>query len=821
MKKVVLVLCITMGLLLQIMAQNDDKRNRTQTFRGKVIDRTTQQPLISATVFVQGVEPAIATTTDLEGNFVLEKVPVGRQVIEAQYLGYAPYTSDGIIVTTAKEPYLEIAMTESVETTQEVVVKASQSNGIGNRPLNELSVVSTRSFSAEQTQRYAGSLDDPGRMAMAFPGVQASQDDENDIVIRGNSAMGMAWRLQGLDIENTSHFTHPGSSGGGISALSVAVLGQSDFSTGAFAAEYGNAYSGVFDLRFRKGNMQNYDFMARIGVLGIDVSAEGPFKKGKSSFLFNYRYSTLGILGALGLYVVRENVLNDFQDLSFNLNFTSKDNKHHLKIFGLGGMSSEQWQLKDTANWITRLDYVRKNFKTNMGILGLNYTYLVDDKSFLNVVAGAQVYQVTDNEDDASWAIPSLPDASAIETFIQEKNVVTRAPADYTTPDSTRINTHEYIYGRYSVQATYSRKMSNRFRFKAGVSGHALFYYLHKGLYRDSTRGYETLLDRVQGVTPLIQAYVQGNYRPLPKLMLNIGVAGSFLGLNNSYSIEPRFSLKYEFSKKTSLTAAYGLHAKMLPIGVYLLNINGQQSNLNLKMAKSHHAVLGFEQIIGKSLRLGVELYYQHLFDLPISPDSASTYWFYNERFGYGDRAMVSDGLGRNYGVDITVEKAFNKGWFLLCSGSVYSSTYKTRANEWRRTRMDGLYNFSLMGAKEFTFKKGGILQIGLKFFLNGSNRYTPIDEAASQAAGGLVLDETRAFEGSYAADAYGVYYRFDARIAYIKSHKKWTYTIALDIQNMTDAKNIKEYLYDIKQNKLIPRHHSGFLPAVSFRVDF
>ena len=245
--KILLFILLTVQLST---AQDNDKINRTQTIRGTVTDAVSQMTLISASVILQGSEPLIVTTTDFDGNFVLKNVPVGRQVIEVQYLGYTPYISDGIIVTTAKEPYLEISLSESVETTETIVVKASQTDGVGNRALNELSVVSTRSFSAEQTQRYAGSIDDPSRMAMAFPGVQGSQDDENEIIIRGNSSMGMSWRLQGLDIETTSHFINPGSSGGGISALSVAVLGQSDFSTGAFAAEYGNAFSGVFDLNF-------------------------------------------------------------------------------------------------------------------------------------------------------------------------------------------------------------------------------------------------------------------------------------------------------------------------------------------------------------------------------------------------------------------------------------------------------------------------------------------------------------------------------------------------------------------------------------------
>ena len=321
----------------------------TQTVRGVILDKETQQPLIGATVIVKDVDPIIGASTDIDGSFELFNVPVGRQVLEGSYLGYQNTESDGIVVDVAKAPYVELLLVESIASafsdSTSVVVKASRTGG-GNGPLNELAVVSARSFSAEQTQRYAGSIDDPARMAMAFPGVQANQDSEADIVIRGNSAMGMLWRLEGLDISNTNHFAHPGSSGGGISALSVAVLGLSDFSTGAFAAEYGDAFSGVFDLNFRKGNTNNYDFMARVGMIGLDFAAEGPIKKGKSSFLFNYRYSTLGIMNLFGLYVVRDNVANDFQDLSFKLHFSSKDNKHQVKIFGLGGLGSEQWLVK-------------------------------------------------------------------------------------------------------------------------------------------------------------------------------------------------------------------------------------------------------------------------------------------------------------------------------------------------------------------------------------------------------------------------------------------------------------------------------------------
>lgn len=794
----------------------------TQTIRGLVLDKETQQPLIGATVFVKDSDPVISSSTDIDGVYELTGVPVGRQILVANYLGYQTFESDGIIVDVAKAPYVELAMVEASNAafsdSTMVVVKANR-NGGGNGALNELAVVSARSFSAEQTQRYAGSIDDPSRMAMAFPGVQANQDSEADIVIRGNSAMGMSWKLEGLDISNTNHFAHPGSSGGGISALSVAVLGLSDFATGAFAAEYGDAYSGVFDLHFRKGNPNNYDFMARIGMIGLDFAAEGPIKKGKSSFLFNYRYSTLGIMNLFGLYVVRDNVSNAFQDLSFNVSFNSKNNKHIVKIFGLGGLASEQWYVKDTSKWVTRLDYVRKNLKTGLGVFGVNYTCLLDENSFLRVVAGGHINQIYDNDNDASLAISEM-DSAQIINYLDTLNTV-KLSSGNSTWDSTRIATNEYIYGRGSLQMTYSRKINNQFRIKAGLSGHAIFYNLTKGFrYSDAL-----LLNKEKGVTPFINAYLQTSYRPVEKLMLNVGVYASFLALNNSYSVEPRFSLRYQAGKNTTITAAYGLHARMLPIGVYLLNINGSQPNMNLKMAKSHHAVLGFEQIIAGMIRLSVEGYYQRLFDLPVSADSNDvTYWFYNERYGYGNRAMVSQGKGQNFGVDITLEKAFDKGYFILLAGSVFSSTYQTPySNEWRSTRMDSRYAVSLMGGKEFTFKKGGVLQLGLKTFLNGGMRYTPADTTASALAGTLVLDETQAFESRYAKDKNGLYYRMDLRFAYRKSHKKkkFSYTLALDIQNVLNAKNIHEYLYDVKENTMVPRYHGGILPVISARFDF
>lgn len=181
---------------------------------------------------------------------------------------------------------------------------------------------------------------------VSLPGVQPSKDNENDVVIRGNSGAAIAWRLEGIDILNPNHFARKGSSGGGITIFSISVLGEADFSTGAFPAEYGNALAGVFDLRFRKGNKERREYTFRAGMLGLDLAAEGPFGSGtgnkRGSYLFNYRYSTLGILNEMGLHLVGERVSNNFQDLSFNIDFPVKNNKSRFNLWGLGGLSVEE-----------------------------------------------------------------------------------------------------------------------------------------------------------------------------------------------------------------------------------------------------------------------------------------------------------------------------------------------------------------------------------------------------------------------------------------------------------------------------------------------
>jgi hypothetical protein len=252
---------------------------QTQTVRGTIVDNESKFPLPGVNVMViTDSTIRLGAATNANGQFKIEGVPLGRQQIKISFIGYNTQVVT-VQVTSGKEVIVNVEIEESSEMMQEFKVVANENKEVNN----EMATVSAQQFSVEETERYAGSRGDPARMASNFAGVQGTDDSRNDIVIRGNSPLGVVYRIEGVDIPNPSHFAITGSSGGPTSMLNNKLLANSDFFTSAFPAEYGNSTSGIFDLKLRSGNNQNYEFQAQFGVLGAELLAEGPFKKGKNA----------------------------------------------------------------------------------------------------------------------------------------------------------------------------------------------------------------------------------------------------------------------------------------------------------------------------------------------------------------------------------------------------------------------------------------------------------------------------------------------------------------------------------------------------------
>ena len=763
-------------------------QNLIQDIRGVVIDKDSRRPLAGATVSIFEDSIKIAAITDSAGSFVLARVPVGRRRVQCSFSGYVSSITDNLIVNSAKEVEIIIEMEQYFRQEAEVVVKAP---GNPKLPVNKMSVVSARSFTPEETNRYATSVNDPSRMAMSFPGVQPSRDTRSDINIRGNSAAGMLWRLEGIDIPNPNHFARKGSTGGGITIFSSSMLDNSDFSSGAFPAEYGDALSGVFDMRFRKGNNEKNGYTFKAGLLGLDLSAEGPIKKGQSSFLFNYRYSTLGILNALGFHLTDEREDNNFQDLSFNLSFPSKDNRSVFNVWGIGGLSKEDYApVEEVADWDEYDDYAIYDFKTNMGAAGIGHSLQVGKTGLLKT----------------SLAVMNQKITYADDTLNTQKVPFT-------------INDELYKNSRVSFAISYNTKLAKSVSWKTGLFISRIGYEFQQSLYDFETNVYNENIIDGNGNTMQWQPYTQFNIKISPKLTFNAGVHVLYLALNKTSSVDPRASLQYRINPHHSISFAAGKHGKTLPLGSYFYKApDGSLPNLDLDMMKSAHFIVAYDWLMKKNWRLHLEAYIQKLTAIPIVNDESRTFWLLNMLEGYANEALVSSGTGRNRGVDITLEKFFSKGWFMLTGFSVFNSMYEPLNGVSYNTQYNSRSAGTLTAGKEWKWKKNKTFTVGGKTLYNGGMPITPLLAGAPVNSREPVLDESRPY-----SEIVPAYFRLDTRISLRKDKTTTAWILALDIQNLLGIENTDALSrrYDPGTNQWIYKKSSGFVPVISYQIDF
>jgi len=759
----------------------------TQTIRGTVVDKISQTTLPGASVVLVNSSPLIGATTDLDGNFKLLQIPVGTHTLRISFVGYKEINIPNIVVNSGKEVVLTIPVEEDVTQLSEIVVRPDVEK---NQPINEMATVSTRTFSVEETRKFAAAVNDPARAAISFAGVVSADDGNNSISIRGNSPVGLLWRMEGVDIPNPNHFADVGSSGGGISILSSQLLANSDFSTGAFPAEYGNALAGVFDLNLRKGNNEKREYTVQAGFLGLDLAAEGPFAKNyRGSYLINYRYSTLSVLSQIGVNV--GDAVTNFQDLSYNI-FLPTNKLGNFSLFGFGGLSDQNQNAeKDSTQW--EGDYQRYNFNyfSNTGATGLKHAITLNPNTFLQTTVVL----------------------SGNNHGFQN----TRLDNDYNPQFNYKEN--------YTTQKiTFSSVLNHKFNAKNSIrSGMYLNRYTYKLLNRHvnpETDQIEEPLNSAEYARTL-QLFSQWNYRPTDRLTVNTGVHFIYLNDNSTYSVEPRVSMKYNLNNQQSLNLGYGLHSQMQPIGVYEAQIEQPdgtltQPNKNLGFNRAHHFVVGYDRSLTKYLRVKAETYYQQLFNVAVENDPTSPISSLVVEEGFATIPMVNQGTGHNYGLELTVEQFLHNNLYFLLSGSLYNSEYKALDNVWRNTRFNGKHALSFTAGKEYNWKKNRVFGLNLRTIYTGGFWSTPIDFEKSQETG-----ETRYVESLAFTEQLPDYFRMDFRVSLKRNRANSTTTLSLDLQNATNNKNLGGQYYEPLSGEVKKWYMMPLLPILSYRIEF
>lgn len=748
-----------------------------QTIRGQVTDEASGASIPGVSVILVNSDPLKGTTTDENGEFRLTNVPVGRQSLRFSYVGYENRFMRDILVSSSREVVLAVAMKESVTEMEALVVQPDQ---VKTEPINPMAINSARQLTMEEASRYAGGFDDPARLASSFAGVTGNLGD-NAIVIRGNAPKGMLWQMEGVAIPTPSHFANVVTiGGGGVTALSSHMIGNSDFYTGAFPAEYGDALSGVLDLSLRNGNNQQYEHAFEIGTIGLDAASEGPIRAGGASYLFNYRISSFSLIAPL---LPEDAGTIMYQNFSLKLNIPTKK-AGTFTLWGIGandqsGQSAEE----SPEEWTYNQDREDGDSPTHFGAVALNHKLLIGENAFLT-------------------------------TDLAASGNGFRSESDMYTDDASRLYPREYIEneaGKLTAQSMLSYKFGSKHSNRTGLIVNRLGY---DQIIQQSTNPsvpLQTLVEEA-GHSYQFQSFSQSKFN-LGRFNITGGVHFHYFDLTGVNSLEPRTGIQFR-AGSNSYSLSYGRHTQIEPLSFYFAD----PENRELGLVKADHFVAGYSHLFNQNFRLNLEVYYQNLFDVPVVQDSSYSVlnldndWFF-------DSKLVNDGEGRNYGVEITLERYLLNGWYGLFTGSVFESEYKGGDDIWRSTRFDRGYSFVLLGGKEWEFRNNNkfrILSVNGRINLLGGKRFSPVDVQKSHNQREVFYDETRAFSEQEPDIFYA-----DVTIEYRINRQNTSSVWSLQMINVSAHEEFYGYRYNLKRNTIDEERELILIPNISYKIEF
>ena len=792
----------------------------TQTVRGKVFDAETNYPLagVRVQIITDDTNARFIGGTDANGEFTLKKIPVGKHRLISKLNSYEQ-GSVIIEVNSGKELILNIPLMEMIVTKEEIVVTARKKGEV----LNEMAVLSAQQFSVEETNRYPGSRMDPARMASNFAGVQGSDDSRNDIVVRGNSPLGVVYRVEGIDIPNPSHFAVSGSTGGPVSILNNKILGNSDFFMSAFPAEYGNSTSGVFDLKLRNGNNNQHEFTGQFGLFGIEALAEGPLSKnGNSSYLIMGRYSSLALFQKMGV-TIGTDAVPVYGDGAFKFNWKLK-NGGQLSWWGMGGRSNIDLLISEQKEY-TQEFYGEGDrdqyFGTSMYVSGLNYKKSLNEKTYLTATLAA-----------------SQEEQHARHEYLHRSLEITGSDTTIRVDSSFNMLGFDFRTMKLSGYMALNHKINKQHLIKAGVNFDVLSFNLSDSVLADldDRNSWKTRWN-YNGMGLLIQPFIQWKWKMSDKMDLTAGAHAQYFSLSNSYSaFEPRLGWKYRMKGDQAIFAGAGLHSQTQPYYTYMYDPDndGVAHNLKMDFSRSLHSGLGYEKSFGPGLNFRTEAYYQYLYNLPIS-SNPNSFSLVNAGGGFSrvfpNDTLVNSGKGINYGIEFTLQKYFSKSFFFMISASLYDSKYLASDGIWRNTSYKGAnisnnidlsYVWNVLAGKEFKISKNQIIGLGTKITRAGGRRYGLVDIAQTEDSKEILFQDSLFNDLSFA-----VYFRVDLKINWRMNTKKLMHEFGLDLVNLLNTKNLLSLAYAPRLDPndtsapIAQKQQLGRLPIFYYKIDF
>ena len=788
----------------------------TQTIRGTITDNDSKMPLIGATVIIPGSDPIIGTITDVNGVFRLQNIPIGRISLQLSYIGYETATVPNIEVNSGKEVVLNLSMQESALSLNEVEVKSNRNKG---EAINDMAQLSSHSITLEETKRFTGGMDDPARVVSCFAGVASTPDGSSDIIVRGNSPKYMQWRVDGSEISSPYHMDDQNASFGALTALNNNLLTTSDFYTGAFSSEYGDVLSCVYDVKLRPGNNEKFEATAGLGIMGTELTVEGPFRKGYAgSYLVNYRYSTISLIKDLGLVDVPGGV--NYQDATFKLVLPA-GKAGTFSMYGIGGLSGVSMEnmgpkgLSTPGRPITNAFMSRDFYKNNyLANAGLNHVMPLNKNSFIKTSLS---FSGTGADDD-------IYESDTIRTYNNEGEIINDTITSRTHMVQSRI-----VNSSLRGSIAYSNKINVRNKIQIGAKYTLYCFNYNQNIYNPEDSSMFNITNAKNHVST-INNYISWKYNLKENIILVAGIHNMNIIGKNQNTIEPRVSITWNINATNSLHAGYGMHSTTESVHNYFTKIKQAdgsyiEPNKNLGLLKAHHYVLGYEKRFTENLIGKIEVYYQDLYNLPVENIDTSYYCTINEGIDYRYVELVNKGKGKNYGIEVSVERFFDQGFYFLVNSSIFDSKYKSLENVWRNTRYNNNYTVNILGGKEFKNigkKDNQSLTLNTKIFFEGGQRYIPVmrdaqGNVAVDPEHDIYFDYTKAYN-----DKLDNIFLVNFSASYKFNKARATHEIFLDLMNVTNSQaRMSEYYDESKPDKVAYTTQFHFFPNLMYRIYF
>lgn len=766
-----------------------------QTFRGRVSDADNG-------IALQGVRVELLLTnapssadnpvvvTDSTGQFRFSNLTPGPYRCLFSLKGYERRMLEEVSVAAGKEAQVEMSLRRSNTDLPELTITANEAGRRTKQPLSE--VVLTR----EQTLRYPATFFDPARLALAAPGVAGTDDQANGMSVRGYSPAGLRWRIEGVDIVNPNHLAGAGTlsdlpapASGGVLMFSAQLIDRSALLTGNFPMGYGDATGGIMDMYLRRGNSERREYTLQAGLIGIDLCAEGPFSPRKNaSYVANYRYSTVGLLGQMGISFGNEKIT--FQDFSFNTAFSGKKSGQWT-VFGMIGQSTNVFRHTEDRTQIAgykELFDIAYAGKTAIG--GFTHWMRIGQRAWIRTVCAGSIQE----------------NRRTVKPFF----------ADF-SQNAAENSTDR----RWAGQTTIQHALNHQNRLRGGLNWSVR-------AFAGTNRWEEAIFytNRVQWL-PFLQPWAGWEWNShQQKTSLKAGLHSHIALFNRRISLEPRLAATQRIGEKWQLAAAWGWHSEALPVWLYsALSLHDQPGTLpyrQLDLMRSTQSSLRAEYRPGGLWRYSAEVFWRQVRSVPVLAEVRNAFSLLNMVEGqFSDIPLSNEGRSRQYGLEAALERRFENGLFWNVNLTLLQADYTGSDGVWRPCRWSTRYISNISGGKEWDIRprNGYARTFGCSTRFNWREGFWDTPVTTTKNPLNTRIQTTG--EVTYSRRLRD-FHRLDVRF-YWKRHlaDRRNSLLAFDLQNALNTRNIAYYYYDIFTKKPTTRLQLGLIPNISWKMEF